>query len=230
MKPTVVLFDVDGTLVRTGGSGRRALDRAFESLWGLKDASRTLDFSGKPDLRNFTEVFEANFGRRPTRSELSKAAAAYLRFLPNEVRRSVREGKYEVVEGADELVRELARRGHVRLGLGTGNFERGARIKLRPSRLNRFFRFGGFGEDGFDRHHILLAGVRRSRARRADVLIVGDTPIDVEAGRRAGYRTAAVSCGFSTLKDLKASKPDHLSRDFRPLNKWLKWIGANGRS
>lgn len=225
---TVVLFDVDGTLVRTGGSGRRALDRAFEDLWGLKEASRTLDFSGKPDLRNFTEVFEANFRRRPTPRELSRAAAAYLRCLPEEVRRSVRARTYEVVEGAGELLRELSRRSNVKLGLGTGNFEKGARIKLGPSGLSRYFRFGGFGEDGYDRHHILMAGVRRSRAVRADVLIVGDTPIDVEAGRRAGYRTAAVSSGFSTLRALKASKPDHLSRDFRPLSKWLKWIGDHG--
>jgi phosphoglycolate phosphatase-like HAD superfamily hydrolase len=226
---TVILFDVDGTLVRTGGSGRRALDDAFRKLWGLEKASRTVDFAGKPDLRNFTEVFEANFHRKPTRTELKKAADAYLEALPGEVRRSVREGKYEVIPGAPELVRELSKRPGVRVGLGTGNFEKGARLKLGPSRLNRYFSFGGYGEDDYDRAYILRCGVKRSGAKRADVVIIGDTPIDVEAGRKNGYRTACVTAGFSTVKELKAAKPDHLSRDFRPLEKWLKVL-LNGNS
>lgn len=224
--PTVVLFDVDGTLVRTGGSGRRALDFAFEAVWGLKSASRGVDFSGKPDLRNFTEVYEKHFRRRPTPRELGKAMAAYLRRLPAEVRSSVRAGKYRVIEGAARLLSELAKRPHIRVGLGTGNLERGARAKLAPSGLNRFFRFGGYGADGFDRADILRAGARRSRARKARVVVVGDTPLDIEAGKRAGFKTAAVWSGFSTAVELRAAAPDHLSRDFRPVERWLGWLAG----
>lgn len=225
-RSVVVLFDVDGTLVRTGGSGRRALDFAFEAVWELRGASRGVDFSGKPDLRNFTEVYERHFGRAPTRRELGRVMAAYLRRLPAEVRGSVRAGKYRVIEGAARLLAELAKRPHVRVGLGTGNLERGARAKLAPSGLNRFFRFGGFGADGYDRADILKAGVRRSRARGARVVVVGDTPLDVEAGKRAGYKTVAVTSGFSTAVELRAAAPDHMARDFRPVERWLGWLAG----
>ena len=226
----VVLFDVDGTLVRAGGAGRRALDRAFHTLWGVEDASRGMGFAGKPDLQNFRDVYRKCFGRLPDPGELRDAIAAYLRRLPGEVRRAVREKRYEVVPGARELLRELSRMSHVRVGLGTGNLEEGARIKLRPARLNRYFRFGGFGMDGLRRERILRTGVRRARVRAREVVIVGDTPKDVEAGRRAGYRTAAVGSGFASLASLKASRPDHLARDFRALDRWLDWLGGAGRN
>ena len=226
-----VLFDVDGTLVRTAGSGRRALDRAFESIYGIKRASDGVDFSGKPDLQNFGEVFEKNFGRKGKPLELKAAMAAYISFLPREVRRSVREGGYRLIPGVRELLIELSRRDEVKVGLGTGNLEQGARIKLGPSRLNRFFSFGGYGSDHAERYRILQKAVRRAGRGVREVLVIGDTPRDIEAGRKAGYRTAVVTAGFSTAAELKAAKPDHISRDFRPVERWLGWISqGNGGS
>jgi phosphoglycolate phosphatase len=223
---TVVLFDVDGTLVRTAGSGRRALDRAFEKLWGLKNASKGVDFSGKPDQHNFREVYEKRFGRKAKASEIEAAMDAYLSFLPSEVRRSVREGGYKLIPGVKELLKALSKRPGVMVGLGTGNLEKGARIKLGPSGLNRYFSFGGYGCDHIERHRILKAAVKRAGVRAKDVVIVGDTPRDIEAGRKAGFRTAVVTAGFATAAALKAAKPDHLARDFRPLDRWLGWLGG----
>ena len=117
------------------------------------------------------------------------------------------------------------------MGLGTGNLEAGARIKLSPSGFNGYFHFGGFGSDSFHRDLILKQAVRRAaryaggRIRPQDVFVIGDTPFDVSAGRKAGYQTVAVGTGFSSLAELKRSRPDHLARDFFGVDKWLKWFG-----
>ena len=109
-----------------------------------------MDFSGQTDLKNFTQVFQDTFQRKPSMQELKKVMKAYLKHLPSEVRRSVKRGSYRVVPGVKELVAALSKIPGVRLGLGTGNLEEGALIKLRPSGLHKYFRFGGFGIDGYE--------------------------------------------------------------------------------
>jgi phosphoglycolate phosphatase-like HAD superfamily hydrolase len=111
--------------------------------------------------------------------------------------------------------------------------ERGARIKLEPSGLNVYFLFGGYGSDSFHRHTLLKKAAARAlklaRApfARGDVYVIGDTPLDVAAGKKAGFKTIAVGTGFAQWKDLVASKPDHLARDFRDHRKWLSWLELN---
>jgi phosphoglycolate phosphatase-like HAD superfamily hydrolase len=232
MSVKVLLFDVDGTLVRAGGAGGRALDRAVERRHGVARVCANLNFQGKTDLRNFSEAIVEAIGRRPSRGELDAVHREYLRELPRQVRVSLRGKKYEVTRGIRALLERLAREENVLLGLGTGNMRRGADIKLEPSGLGRFFSFGGFGCDSYHRPDLLRRGVARARRLRGgkrifrkDVWVIGDTPLDVSAGKRAGYRTIAVGTGWSRWEDLVAAKPDYLARDFRNPAKWLKWIG-----
>ena len=229
----ILLFDLDGTLVRAGGAGRKALARAVRAVFGVrKDCCAELDLAGKTDLVNFEEAIRAALGRGPVRAEVERLHEEYIRLLPHYVRAALRAKRYELTPGIRRLLRVLAaRKDEVALGLGTGNMERGARIKLQPSGLNGYFPFGGFGSDAYHRHLLLRKAVSRARRRlrlRAvdprDVFVVGDTPLDVAAGRKAGYRTIAVGTGFSTWGELVRSKPDHLARDFRNVKEWLLWL------
>jgi phosphoglycolate phosphatase-like HAD superfamily hydrolase len=229
----VLLFDIDGTLIRAGGSGRKALNRAGEVLYGVKNCCSELSLAGRTDLYNFAAAYRFATGSKPTTAAVEKLHQEYLRQLPRFVRSAIRNGNYHVPTGLKILLKRLSGDQRVLLGLGTGNMEKGARIKLEPSGFNKYFQFGGYGSDSFHRHALLRKAVARARKlSRApfsgeDVYVIGDTPLDVAAGKKAGFKTVAVGTGFSTWNELAASKPDHLARDFRGLGKWLSWFELN---
>jgi phosphoglycolate phosphatase len=209
----LLLFDLDGTLLSTGGAGVRALDRAFLSLLRLPRASDGVSFAGRTDKSIMREIFRTRLGREPDPRELETIAEHYLTGLEAELADA--EG-YRVLEGVLALLESLEARDDVFLALGTGNLEKGARLKLAPAGLNRFFSAGGYGSDAEDRPDVLRAGVDRS-ARAAgrgfsgrDVVVVGDTVHDVTAGKAIGAFTVAVAAGHGTPEELRAAAPDIL--------------------
>lgn len=227
----ILLFDIDGTLVRAGGAGRKALNRAAHVLYGKRNACSELSLAGHTDLWNFKSAHKAATGRKPTAAGLDRLHQEYLRHLPYYVRSAIRKNAYVLPRGIKSLLKRLSGERDVLLGLGTGNMERGARIKLEPSGFNAYFLFGGYGSDGFHRAGILKKAVRRARGFTrepvvpSDVYVIGDTPLDVAAGKKAGFRTVGVGTGFASWESLVQSRPDHLARDFRGIEKWLKWFG-----
>lgn len=228
----ILLFDLDGTLVRAGGAGRRALNRAVQNVFRVRKDCGELSLAGKTDLVNFAEAIRNAVGRKPTRRDVDRVHEEYIRVLPHFVRVARRAKRYELTAGIEGLLKALAaRKGEVALGLGTGNMERGARIKLKPSGLDGYFPFGGYGSDAYHRHLLLKKAVARAkkhhRLRRvdpADVYVIGDTPLDVAAGKKAGYKTVGVGTGFATWAELKRSRPDFLAKDFRNVEAWLRWL------
>jgi len=229
----VLLFDIDGTLIRGGGAGRKALNKAAERLYGKKNACSELSLAGRTDLYNFGATYKNATGRKPTPGAVERLHREYLHFLPFYVRSAIRSRTYHIPPGLKALLKRLSRDKRVLLGLGTGNMERGARIKLEPSGFNAYFLFGGYGSDAFHRHLLLKKAVSRAKKlahspfTHDDVYVIGDTPFDVSAGKKAGYKTVAVGTGYSEWKELAASKPDHLAKDFRSLKTWLNWFGLN---
>ena len=227
----ILLFDIDGTLVRAGGAGRKALNRAAYELYGKKDACSELSLAGRTDLWNFRKTYENATGRKGGARQVERLHQAYLKHLPYYVRRAMSNGTYVLPKGIKTLLRRLSREKDILLGLGTGNMERGARIKLEPAGFNAYFLFGGFGSDAFHRPTLLKKAVCRAKKLTrapiapADVYVIGDTPLDVAAGRKAGYKTVAVGTGFADWPSLVKSRPDHLAKDFRRIEKWLKWFG-----
>src|SRR5437867_10604259 len=213
----VVLFDVDGTLIKAGGAGRKALNLAVRRLYGFPDVCATFSLAGRMDGDNFRLAFINATGRKPGLKDMREIESAYLRFLPREVRRAVKLGTYDKIAGISKLIKALSRRKDVLLGLGTGNVEQGARIKLEPSGLLVYFRFGGYGKDGGSRVHMLRAALRRAQAfsgqkiRPRQVWAIGDTPRDVQAGRLSGFRTGAVLDGFGDEKAVRRARPDFLA-------------------
>lgn len=226
----VLLFDIDGTLIRAGGAGRKALNRAALVLYGKPNACSELSLAGRTDLYNFGAAYRTATGRRPTRAAVERLHREYLKHLPYFVRAALRNGTYHIPPGLKVLLKRLAREKEVLLGLGTGNMEKGARIKLEPSGFNAYFLFGGYGSDSFHRPILLKKAVIRAKKfahkpfSNDDVYVIGDTPFDVSAGKKAGYKTVAVGTGYAEWKELRASKPDHLARDFRNTKKWLNWF------
>jgi phosphoglycolate phosphatase len=213
----LLLFDLDGTLLTTGRAGVRALNRAFEKARGLKDAMDGMSLAGKTDPLIVREVVEKKLGRPAGDAEIRDVCDLYLEYLPEEVRASA---GYRVMEGARELLDSMKRRDDVLLALGTGNLEKGARIKLERGGLNPYFSFGGFGSDAEDRSEVLRTAVRRGEERAGtrlpprDVFVIGDTLLDVAAGKAIGAVTVAVTFGHGAAAGLRAAAPDLLLDSF----------------
>jgi len=219
----LLLFDLDGTLVRTGGAGLRALDRAFAALYKLPEAMAGVIPHGKTDPMIIREVIETKMKRPAAPEDIAGVGEAYLEFLPQEVAPGP---DYQVLDGVRPLLENLVDRRDTLLGLGTGNLERGARIKLGPGRLNPFFAFGGFGSDAEDRRQVLAAGVRRAEERvgapipKENIFVIGDTVLDVWAGKGIGAKTVAVG----DIAALKASGPDLLMETLTRTEEFFRFI------
>ncbi len=212
MKPTVLLFDVDGTLVTTCGAGRRAVERTFETRYGSKDVL-PLSFGGMTDkaiVRNGLLALGMSFDSDAAlESEIDATLDAYLAVLAEEVRRAqirIHEGMVRAMDMADG-------RPNVALGLGTGNIRRGAEIKLRCVDIFDRFGFGGFGDDSIDRPALLMAGARRGAEKLGvpiedcRIVIIGDTPKDISAAKAIGAECVAVATGMHDLAELRACEP-----------------------
>jgi phosphoglycolate phosphatase-like HAD superfamily hydrolase len=186
--------------------------------------------AGRTDLYNFGAAYKNATGKRPTKNAVERLHQAYLKHLPYYVKMAVRNGSYVVPAGLKTLLKRLSRDKRVLLGLGTGNMEKGARIKLDPSGFNAYFLFCGYGSDSFHRAGLLKRAVRRAERlakkpfKGHEVYVIGDTPFDVQAGRKAGFKTIGVGTGYADWKALRQAKPDHIARDFRGLEKWLSWF------
>jgi phosphoglycolate phosphatase len=206
------LFDLDGTLVTTHGAGLRALRQTFLDLFEIKDAILGYSPAGKTDLSIFRELVQTHLRRDITPAESEKITSEYLKNLSE----NMQTADVAPLSGVMDFVHYLSGLPDAVVGLGTGNLEKGARVKLDPTGLNPYFPFGGFGSDAEDRAEILRCGYRRAEERVKSkipsdhVYVIGDTPLDVKAARRAGFRAVAVASGDSAYQDLAASQPDHL--------------------
>lgn len=219
-----VLFDLDGTLVSTGGAGVRALEKAFFELYGVERALGNVNPAGKTDPAIIREMCLALFDRDPGPVEMEQVQEKYLEYLPVECEAAE---DYLVLHKIPELLSELQGK-KVLMGLGTGNLEKGARIKLERANLNPFLPFGGFGSDAEVRSDLLKAGHRRAEERLnakiqpEDVLVVGDTPRDISAAREANFKVIAVATGATSVADLEKHGPDFLFPDFSDVSRFME--------
>jgi phosphoglycolate phosphatase-like HAD superfamily hydrolase len=227
----IILFDIDGTLIKAGGAGARALNHAVQAMTGHAEACKSVQLQGATDKSNFENAFKAGAGRKPNKKELSALTQKYVDRLPAEVLASVKAKKYFKVKGVEKFLAKLAGRKDVLVGLGTGNLKEGAFIKLEPSGLMKYFAFGGFGCDSHHRSVVLQKAVERAAKlaltaiKPRDVFVIGDTHRDVEAAKEAGYHSGVVLDGFGDEQLLMRSNPELMSRDFSDLKPWLIWLG-----
>ena len=206
-----VLFDIDGTILVTGGAGGVAWQRAFEELHGVEANVAEHTDAGMTDPQIAEIIFREVIGREGTQEERSKAIGCYLKHLPDAVSDS---RGYRVMPGVEDLLDRLIDAGTL-LGLVTGNIEAAAHIKLARASLNRFFSFGGYGSDSTDRTAVTRAALGRGALVSGGTLsdgaciAVGDTPRDVAAGHGAGIEVVGVATGSYSVEQLREVGADY---------------------
>jgi phosphoglycolate phosphatase len=207
-----ILFDIDGTLISTGGAGAVAWRRAFDELYGIPADIGKFTDAGMTDPEVGRLTFTSVIGREPSHDELAHVMARRLDFLPQ----AVAESKgYEVLPGVGELLPRLVDEGYL-LGLTTGGMEDAARIKLERAGLNQYFSFGGYGSDSPDRAELTRRGIERAQAAYGGALdpgrcsVVGDTPLDISAAHAANAVAVGVASGHFTVDDLRAAGADYV--------------------
>lgn len=209
MQPTVLLFDVDGTLVTTGGVGRRALEIAFERSFGRRDACRTFRLDGMTD-RAIVRTGMRAIGVEPAEALIDRVLVEYLLVLAEEVA-AAPDATYRVHPGMAETLDRARARREVAVGLGTGNIREGARIKLDRVGIYDRFPFGGFGCDAEDRTELIHRGAERGAAllgaplAECRVVVIGDTPKDVWAAQAIGAECVGVGTGSFSPEQLVAA-------------------------
>ncbi|MFO7691524.1 MAG: HAD hydrolase-like protein [Vicinamibacterales bacterium] len=232
----LLLFDVDGTLVLTAGAAVRAMDDAFHEVFGIRGAFEHVPMPGRTDGAILKDAFTRAIpqsqiladalsatGVHPVDGEIARYKAAYFARFAEEIHKPAPESgdtgpvvsaKHRfkgVLPGVREVLHALDGRPDVFLGLLTGNYEQGARIKLEYFDLWRHFRCGAYGDDSFDRHALVPVAVERSRRAGCpeldprDVVIIGDTPLDVACARDAGVSCLAVATGGYSVDTLRAA-------------------------
>jgi phosphoglycolate phosphatase-like HAD superfamily hydrolase len=213
----LVLFDIDGTLLSASGAGRRALHRALLDVYGTAGPIDAYDFHGKTDPGIIRDLLAA--AGLPPAAVAAGEPDFYARYLEH-LEREIGDGRaVRLYPGVAPLVEALAASERCLVGLLTGNIEGGARLKLRSTGLWPRFRVGAFGSDDADRTRLPAVAARRAEAllgrgfRGADLVIVGDTPLDVGCGRAFGAVCVAVATGRHTVAELTACSPDHVFAD-----------------
>jgi phosphoglycolate phosphatase len=208
----LVLFDIDGTLVDTGGAGARSWAWAFEQIFGRQIDIAEHSTAGMTDPAIGRATFREVMEREPTDEELARLLAGYQAVIPDFVASSE---EYRVLDGVPQLLARLTEAG-VPLGLTTGGLEAVAHAKLGRGGLNRFFLVGGYGSDSEDRVELTRAAVRRGErllGRTLDlrtVFVVGDTPLDIAAAEGVGAVSVGVASGHYDVAELRAAGPDHV--------------------
>ena len=200
MGPTIALFDIDGTLLRAGGAGRRAVELALCEVLEDDNGSVSLEsveFAGRTDPW-IVRTALMQYGVTANDALIHEVLRRYVAHLPRELELA---SAFEVLPGVLSLLAELTARDDVVVGLGTGNTQPAAYAKLARGGLDSFFSFGGFGSDHTDRAELLRTGLSRGLERAgarhggARVVVIGDTPHDVAAAQAIGAHCVAVSTG-----------------------------------
>ncbi len=213
---SLILFDIDGTLVLTGGAGGRAMSFAFHEIFGIRDALSGITMAGRTDAWILADALTAHkIASDP--AALVRFRDTYLRHLAIELAKpGARKG---LMPGVRELLDVLQRRDDVYLALLTGNYEEGARIKLEYFDLWRYFPCGAFGDDAPQRDGLVSKALERIAASggpsfsAADAVVIGDTPLDVACAAFCGARSIAVATGSHTTEQLRAAGADVVMQD-----------------
>ena len=209
--PVAILFDVDGCLISTGGAGTKSWRFAFNRLHGIPADIGEFTEGGMTDPTVGRLTFKRVIGREPTDPEMARLLAAYLDRLGVEVEQSA---GYRVMPGVAALLPRLTDAG-VLLGIVSGALEAAAHIKLARGGLNRYFSFGGYGSDSSDRAELTRLAVERAGRIHghpldvARLLVIGDTPRDIDAAHAVGAIAVGVATGKYTVEALREAGADH---------------------
>lgn len=227
----LLLFDVDQTLISTGGAGIRALTRTFGERYGMDRADRVLHQvrpEGKTDPQIFREIL--THLDRSGHVTIATLQERYLHYLGQEMGTP---SNASLKPGVRKLLEELRRHPQVLLGLLTGNLREGALIKLTYFHLEHYFEVGAFGSDAEERSALVPIARYRAESRCGvrfsprQVLVIGDTPLDIACAHATGAISVAVATGSSTTEGLARHQPDHLFNDLSNVGRVVQTLLAH---
>ena len=229
---SLFLFDIDGTLIQSGRAGLRGMNLAFERLYGHRQALDGVPFAGRTDRAIVRQVFE-KFGYDASDEAITRVRDAYCEDLAVEILRPVADPS-GVLPGVERLLDRLSSNAALPLGLLTGNFARGAKIKLGHFGLFDRFRFGAFGDDHIDRRDLVpvaldaarRAGIEVDSAARA--IVIGDTPLDIDCAHAHGARAVAVATGPFSSAELARAGADLVLETLEDQERLFEWTHRIG--
>ncbi len=221
----LLLFDIDLTLIRTGGAGRKAMNKAFVDIFNVADGMDGVDFAGRTDRA----IFKDALGKAQTRWTLDlerRFKKQYFELLTLEL--SAKNSRKCILPGIREILTTVMADSQFVVALLTGNWREGAKIKLEHFGLYDFFQFGAFADDSEFRNDLPAVAVRRLKEITGHsvvpqrVFVIGDTPLDVACAQSFGAKSIAVATGFFPLKELRDSQPDYLFMNFQDTERILQ--------
>lgn len=222
----ICFFDIDGTLIASGGAGQRAFARVFRELFGIDEISKNISFAGRSD-RAITLDLLAAHDIEPSDDNWHAFHDAYVAALPG----SLAECDGRVLPGVERLIATFAAADGIEVGLLTGNVRRGAQAKLTHYRLWQHFAFGGFGDthtsrDDIARAAVVAAGEHLGRSPNGDsrFAVIGDTVHDITCARAIGAYAVAVPTGFTPIDELRAAGPDLAIETLEQAQALVDWL------
>ncbi len=221
---TLILWDIDNTLLYTGGAGSMAMRRAFQDLYGVEDAFRRVEFSGRTDTAIFRDAARASgIDEQKLEAEQERFLAAYIPHLES----TLDEVKGALMPGIAGALAHFASSTGARQGLGTGNFRRGGALKIERYGIAHYFPGtpGGFGEDSELRAQVIGCAIERlANGTRPRVVVIGDTPHDITAARANGAYALGVATGKDSVETLRAAGADAALKDLSDLEQVSKLV------
>ncbi|HHV99722.1 MAG TPA: HAD hydrolase-like protein [Clostridiaceae bacterium] len=226
----LLIWDIDGTLIRTKGVGKRAMNTAFYKLFGIEDGFGPINMAGMLDAIIVRKAFEIHNipvalpdGRENT--DIERFYELYIEALSAEI--SMIQGSI-ACPGVLELLETLHRKDNFYNVLGTGNIEAGARLKLSVDNMNRYFPTGSFGNRQIERYQLIEEAIANSEEyfkmtfQRDKIFVIGDTPKDVECGNKLGIKSIGVATGNYNKKQLSEHGADYVFENFSDITSFLE--------
>jgi phosphoglycolate phosphatase-like HAD superfamily hydrolase len=223
---TLLLWDIDGTLITSGGAGMKAMRVALQRVFAIEGSLDDIEFAGRTDRWIARRIFE-KFSIAITEENFTRYFDGYIAALPAELANP----NARVLKGVLPLLNAVAMAPDVVQGLLTGNIRRGAETKLTHHGLWKYFPFGAFADDHELRDHLGTHALQRALAHtgfsfpRKRTWVIGDTPHDIACGKIAGVRTLAVATGSHTAEQLAEHKPDAIMPDLADTNAFWNIVG-----
>jgi phosphoglycolate phosphatase-like HAD superfamily hydrolase len=221
----LILFDIDGTLISSGGAGTRALNKSFNEIFSIPDGFQGVRMAGRTDIEIMKEGMRRH-NINPEAKLVKRMVDGYIYHLGKEIHNNGRHLKPRI----KEILSRLKEMEGVYLGLLTGNLEKGARIKLEPFGINLYFPFGAFGSDDEDRNRLLPIALKKFSdiynvsLKPEDSIVIGDTPRDVACSKPYGALSVVVATGPYSFEELKDSGADLVLEDLRDQERLLDSI------
>lgn len=224
MNNVLLIWDIDGTLIDCKGLGRRAMDKAFLNLYKKEQGFRNVSMAGRLDFQIVKKAFEIN---KVLDNNIIGFFDKYEEVLKEELRIN---NSSRILPGINEILEGTSQDKNLYHVLGTGNCEKGARLKLSHLGLDKYFQTGGFGDEDVERWEIIEKAINKAKDfyhidfQKKNIYVIGDTPLDIECGEILGVKSVAVATGGYSFDDLKNCNPDYIFHSFETFRDFLTII------